>query len=379
MKKIEIKETKLSNTLNVVSRWIVGLVFLFSSFVKGVDPMGTMFKVEDYMTSWELFGSSFEWALPLAGFLAVALICAEFLVGVMLITNAFRVLSAWLLSAMMLFFTCSTFYDAMTDLVKDCGCFGDAIKLSNWETFWKNVVLDVFTVVIFLTRNHRKQRRMERDLIVVVLALVAMVVFCVYNIKHEPVIDFRPWKVGNKVVTEQEELNVICYVNKQTGEPQELRYKTGEWDTAWNAYSRDTMTWRYDTMWHVPPFEVKADGFSMMDHENADHAVEMLTSEEGTLIITVYNLDAVDEQTAADMRKAVDMAMEKGFSAVVLSSDPDRISGWLIDHSMTDVEYYLTDATAIKTILRGNPGYLFVRGGVVVDKGREMGELRIEN
>lgn len=379
MKKIEIKETKLSNTLNVVSRWIVGLVFLFSSFVKGVDPMGTMFKVEDYMTSWELFGSSFEWALPLAGFLAVALICAEFLVGVMLITNAFRVLSAWLLSAMMLFFTCSTFYDAMTDLVKDCGCFGDAIKLSNWETFWKNVVLDVFTVVIFLTRNHRKQRRMERDLIVVVLALVAMVVFCVYNIKHEPVIDFRPWKVGNKVVTEQEELNVIRYVNKQTGEPQELRYKTGEWDTAWNAYSRDTMTWRYDTMWHVPPFEVKADGFSMMDHENADHAVEMLTSEEGTLIITVYDLDAVDEQAAADMRKAVDMAMEKGLMAVVLSSDPDRIPGWLIDHSMTDVEYYLTDATAIKTILRGNPGYLFVRGGVVVDKGREMGELRIEN
>lgn len=379
MKKIEIKETKLSNTLNVVSRWIVGLVFLFSSFVKGVDPMGTMFKVEDYMTSWELFGSSFEWALPLAGFLAVALICAEFLVGVMLITNAFRVLSAWLLSAMMLFFTCSTFYDAMTDLVKDCGCFGDAIKLSNWETFWKNVVLDVFTVVIFLTRNHRKQRRMERDLIVVILALVAMVVFCVYNIKHEPVIDFRPWKVGNKVVTEQEELNVIRYVNKQTGEPQELRYKTGEWDTAWNAYSRDTMTWRYDTMWHVPPFDVKADGFSMMDHENADHAIEMLTSEEGTLIITVYDLDAVDEQAAADMRKAVDMAMEKGLMAVVLSSDPDRIPGWLIDHSMTDVEYYLTDATAIKTILRGNPGYLFVRGGVVVDKGREMGELKIEN
>ena len=379
MKKIEIKETKLSNTLNVVSRWIVGLVFLFSSFVKGVDPMGTMFKVEDYMTSWELFGSSFEWALPLAGFLAVALICAEFLVGVMLITNAFRVLSAWLLSAMMLFFTCSTFYDAMTDLVKDCGCFGDAIKLSNWETFWKNVVLDVFTVVIFLTRNHRKQRRMERDLIVVILALVAMVVFCVYNIKHEPVIDFRPWKVGNKVVTEQEELNVIRYVNKQSGEPQELRYKTGEWDTAWNAYSRDTMTWRYDTMWHVPPFEVKADGFSMMDHENADHAVEMLTSEEGTLIITVYDLDAVDEQAVADMRKAVDMAMEKGLMAVVLSSDPDRIPGWLIDHSMTDVEYYLTDATAIKTILRGNPGYLFVRGGVVVDKGREIGELEIEN
>lgn len=189
-----IKDTKLNYSLNVVCRWAVGLVFLFSSFVKGVDPMGTMFKVQDYMSNWELFGMNFEWAHPLAGALAVALICAEFLVGVMLICNSFRVVAIWLLSLMMVFFTVTTFIDATTNLVDDCGCFGDAVKLTNWQTFWKNIVLDVPTVWLFLTRKMRLRRRFERDCIVVLLGLVLALVFCVYNIKHEPVIDFRPWK-----------------------------------------------------------------------------------------------------------------------------------------------------------------------------------------
>ena len=129
--KFDAKDTKLNYTLNVVSRWVVGLVFLFSAFVKGVDPMGTMFKIEEYMSNWALFGQSFEWAHPLAGVLSVALICAEFIVGVLLIFNSFRILSAWLLALMMAFFTVTTFVDALTNMVDDCGCFGDALKLTN--------------------------------------------------------------------------------------------------------------------------------------------------------------------------------------------------------------------------------------------------------
>ena len=103
-----MKDTNLNYTLNVVARWFVGLVFLFSSFVKGVDPMGTAFKVQEYMTAWSIGGLTFEWALPLADLASVALICAEFLVGMLLITNAYRRLSAWLLVLMMLFFTVTT-------------------------------------------------------------------------------------------------------------------------------------------------------------------------------------------------------------------------------------------------------------------------------
>ena len=126
-----VKDTKTNYTLNIVARWVVGLVFLFSSFVKGVDPMGTTFKVQEYMTAWSIGSITFEWALPLAGFLSVGLICAEFVIGILLITNAYRRLSAWGLAAMMLFFTVTTLIDAITNKVTDCGCFGDAMLIIN--------------------------------------------------------------------------------------------------------------------------------------------------------------------------------------------------------------------------------------------------------
>lgn len=154
-----MKNTNWKYTLNVLCRWIVGLVFIFSSFVKGVDPMGTSFKVQEYMTAWSVGSLTFEWALPLATPLAVALVSAEFLVGVLLLTNSFRRFSAWLLALMMLFFTCTTLIDAITNKVTDCGCFGDAVKLTNWQTFWKNIALDIPTVWIFLTRNLNRRRR----------------------------------------------------------------------------------------------------------------------------------------------------------------------------------------------------------------------------
>ena len=101
---MKIKDTRLNWTLNVVARVFVGVVFLFSSFVKGVDPMGTAFKVTEYMTAWSIGGLTFEWAVPLAPFLSMALVTAEFVVGVMLITGSFRKLTAWLLALMMLAF-----------------------------------------------------------------------------------------------------------------------------------------------------------------------------------------------------------------------------------------------------------------------------------
>ena len=85
-----MKDTKLNYTLNIIARWFVGLVFLFSSFSKGVDPLGTAFKVQEYMTAWSIGSFTFEWALPLANFLSVTLICAEFVVGVLLLTGSFR-------------------------------------------------------------------------------------------------------------------------------------------------------------------------------------------------------------------------------------------------------------------------------------------------
>jgi uncharacterized membrane protein YphA (DoxX/SURF4 family) len=402
--KFEAKDTKLNYTLNVVSRWIVGLVFLFSAFVKGVDPMGTMFKIQDYMSSWSLFGSSFEWAYPLAGVLAVTLICAEFLVGVLLIFNSLRILSAWLLALMMAFFTVTTFFDAVTNLVDDCGCFGDAIKLTNWETFWKNVVLDVFAVVIFYTRKLRYRRRLERDAIVMLVGIAAMIVFCVYNIKHEPVIDFRPWKMGNTMVEHQEPMNIIKF--RSVADPNvvdTLKYKNGEWDNKWNDYFDETKWEVLGDAETTPEYIILADGFSMLaPDENGvlslEQTLNILPDSNGVLFVTIYDLADVDEEEIQEVKNAVDKVRELNKEGreirLVMLTSMGRISDsplqntqvWLSDNgiegirvNVLDIEgennVYFADATAIKTIMRGNPGFMFMKNGVVVDKGRKVSDL----
>lgn len=376
---MKIKDTNLNYTLNVVCRWVVGLVFLFSSFVKGVDPMGTSFKIQEYMTAWSIGSLTFEWALPLASLLSVVLICAEFLVGVMLIFNAYRRLSAWLLALMMLFFTVTTLIDALTNKVTDCGCFGDAVKLTNWQTFWKNVALDVPTVWIVLTRNLRRKRRFERDGVVFIAAALLMVIFCVYNIKHEPVIDFRPWKVGNRMIEEREAMNHMVLRNVESGEERTVDYRNGDWASVPEEY-KDFAVWEIVSSTSDEPFEIKAPGFSMLDLGGEDHAAELLPAEEGLLIATVHHLDKLSERGVEEIRRAMAVAEESGVNIVLLTSAlPEEVQAWLAETGISGLDYLFADATAIETMMRGNPGFMFVKDAVVVDKGRKAGELKMKN
>lgn len=376
---MKIKDTNLNYTLNVVCRWVVGLVFLFSSFVKGVDPMGTSFKIQEYMTAWSIGSLTFEWALPLASLLSVVLICAEFLVGVMLIFNAYRRLSAWLLALMMLFFTVTTLIDALTNKVTDCGCFGDAVKLTNWQTFWKNVALDVPTVWIVLTRNLRRKRRFERDGVVFIAAALLMVIFCVYNIKHEPVIDFRPWKVGNRMIEEREAMNHMVLRNLESGEERTVDYRNGDWASVPEEY-KDFAVWEIVSSTSDEPFEIKAPGFSMLDLGGEDHAAELLPAEEGLLIATVHHLDKLSERGVEEIRRAMAVAEESGVNIVLLTSAlPEEVQAWLAETGISGLDYLFADATAIETMMRGNPGFMYVKDAVVVDKGRKAGELKMRN
>ena len=373
-----IKDTKANYTLNVVCRWIVGLVFLFSSLTKGVDPMGTTFKVQEYMTAWSIGSITFEWALPLAGVLSVALICAEFLVGVLLIANAYRRLSAWLLAAMMLFFTATTFIDALTNKVTDCGCFGDAIKLTNWQTFWKNIALDVPTVWIVLSRNLRRKRRFERDGIVFIVSLAAMLVFANYNIQHEPLIDFRPWKIGNRMIEEREAMNHLDLRNIETGEERTVDYRNGDWASVPEEY-KDFSRWEILRSTSDEPFEIKAPGFSMMDIGGDDHALELLPAEDGLLVVTIHHLDDMDDKGTRELRLAISLAEENDLRIVLLTSAlPEEIQAWLYEQGISGLDYLFADATAIETMMRGNPGFMFIKDATVIDKGRKAGKLRIK-
>lgn len=131
-------------TLRIFSRMLVGIVFMFSGFVKAVDPLGSTYKFQDYFTAFQM-----EWAHPLALYLGILLCVAEFVIGVGLLFGTRMRLFAYAVTIFMTFFTILTLVLAIYNPVSDCGCFGDAIKMTNWQTFYKNVVLMVFTLVIF--------------------------------------------------------------------------------------------------------------------------------------------------------------------------------------------------------------------------------------
>ena len=366
---MKIKDTNLNWTLNVIARVLVGLVFIFSSFVKGVDPMGTSFKITEYLTAWTFLGMSFDWLTPLATIMSMGLITLEFLVGVLLLTGGFRRFSAWLLALMMLFFTFTTLFDAITNEVTDCGCFGDAIKLTNWQTFWKNVLLDVPTVWIFLTRNLRRKLRFERDMLISLFAVVAMVVFGLYNINNEPCIDFRSWKVGNQMIDMDKDAQVksyVTYVNKETGERDEFlsdelvqRMEDPEWE----------QKWEWESSRVEDPHEIRADGFSMLDMDMNDHAKELIGSEEYLLIATIHHLEKVNKDGVEGIEEAMEWAEESGVQMVLLTSAlAEDVQSFLYANGFDNLEFYFADATAIETMLRSNPGFILLKGGKVLGK-----------
>lgn len=363
---------KTKNILCTISRWFVGLVFLFSSFVKGVDPMGTTYKIEDYMTAWSIGSFGFEWALPMASILSMVLITLEFTVGMMLIFNCFKRLTPWVLALMMCFFTVTTLIDAITNDVADCGCFGDAVKLTNWQTFFKNIVLDIPT--LWLLFNIRKEkRRTERDVLIMLFSMALIIIFGVYNIKNEPCIDFRPWKVGNQMIDRAEDgsaaavKSYLVYKNIATGEVKEFENK--DFMDFYNATPNFNDEWEFVDSRVEDPNEIKADGFAMLDTEMEDHAQELINSEDYLLIVTIHHLDEVDEAGLRAIRFMYQYASENDMQMVVLSSAlAEELQAFLYENNLADLEYYFADATAIKTILRSNPGFLLMKDAKVMGK-----------
>ncbi|MDR2040627.1 MAG: DoxX family protein, partial [Bacteroidales bacterium] len=178
-----------------ISRILLGIVFVFSGFVKGIDPLGSTYKFIDYFTAFNL-----SFLSPLAFILAILMNAAEFLIGVSLILRLRMKVSAWAVFLFMCFFTVLTFILALTNPVSDCGCFGDALVLTNWETFFKNLVLMALALIVFLYRKkYEPVYRPVTEWICVVLIAGVIIGISVYCYRHLPLLDFRPYSVGANI------------------------------------------------------------------------------------------------------------------------------------------------------------------------------------
>ena len=187
--------------LDQFSRFFVGGLFIFSGLIKLNDPVGTQIKMEEYFEVFvDDFGSFFHYFIPWSLEIGMVMIILELALGVAILIYWRMNLSAWVLLALMVFFTFLTFYSAYFNKVTDCGCFGDAIKLTPWESFTKDVVLMVFVLHLFWYRKKYKPVLRTREGHAIVLATVLLSLFLgIYALRHLPFIDFRAYRTGNNI------------------------------------------------------------------------------------------------------------------------------------------------------------------------------------
>jgi len=348
--------------LRTFSRIFLGLVFIFSGFVKGIDPLGTTYRIEDYFIA---YGT--EWALPFVLFLSIFLCTLEFVLGVTLVFNIKLKQISWILFLMMAFFTILTLYDAIYNPVPDCGCFGDAIKLSNWATFYKNVFLMVFVLIVFINRKKIKSPLSGfYGYSIILIATILFSWFSVYSYNHLPSIDFRGWKVGKDMEPENNAVEKVylTYKNKKTDEVKEYLSPDYPWnDSVWMS-EWEFVDQRIDDSETVKHHELKIE-----DEFGEDYTDNFIKNPHYQFIIVAWSLDETNKKAFNKINEYYKNTENDGHTLIVLTSEqPENIKRFAKKDVCADYEFYNADDIVLKTMIRANPGLILMKNGVVLAK-----------
>ena len=352
----------------VISRMLLGLVFVFSGVVKAIDPLGTVYKIEDYLKA---FGGFFVDLLPLAELAAWFLILVELLLGVCMLLNVRTRWTAWISLLFYSVMTPLTLYIALTNPVSDCGCFGDAVVLSNWQTFWKNVVLIVLAIVLVSLRKHlRPLWSGWMEMVIVGVALACGMSFMAWTKKHLPVMDFRPYKVGNHLPTLMEypedaepDQYEITFVYEKDGVEQTFSLEN---------YPKGDSTWRFvrqESKLIKKGYEPPIHDFEIINAYGEDLTWEILESEEPVTLVVMYDLAKADKSQMAKVEGLYETCMQNMKPCYVLTgSGTDEIIAFGLEYPVLSEGICTCDPVTLKTIVRANPGVIVVQNGIVVDK-----------
>lgn len=341
-----------------ICRLLVGALFIFSSFTKGVDPLGTKYKMLDYLSAYHM-----TWLNNLAMVLAVLMILAEFIVGFCLITKMLPRLAVLGATLLMLFFTFTTLFDALYNMVPDCGCFGTAIKMSNWQTFYKNLVIDTLLIPLIMN-NKLLENKLGKGVqwLIAILFALAFLGFELYNYRHLPVVDFMDWKVGKQMSASSNEGTKIylTYKNKATGEKQEFLSPNYPWnDSVWMS--------EWEFVQQRMEGGTKFLGFSALDEDDND-VTDLILDTENLLMFTSHDLAKVTEKEWAKVKEITEEAGSRGYYVVwVVANEPEYVEQLREKYDFL-YEVYYADALEIKPIVRSNPGLVWLDNGLVKDK-----------
>ncbi|OQX81280.1 MAG: hypothetical protein B6D61_00915 [Bacteroidetes bacterium 4484_249] len=343
-----------------IVRIILGCLFVYSGIVKGIDPVGTQYRIMDYFIVFET-----DWAVPLALPLSVVMNAAEFILGILLVFNVNMKITSWLVMLMMAVFTVVTINDAIYNPVPNCGCFGDALIISNWQTFYKNLIIDSLILIVFLSRNRTgRWFKAKAEWAILLIFFLIFTGFEIYNIRHLPVIDFRQWKIGNTMANKNPLplKYYLSYRNKETGEVKE--YLSPDYpynDSVWNA------TWEFIRQRVVDPNPVIHD-LKIEDENGNDFTPDIIENPDYQFILVAYDLSLTNLSKINEIKDFISKCNTNGISfAILTSSIPDDVRQFKETYGI-DAEFYYADDVSLMIMIRSNPGLLLLKEAVVIDK-----------
>lgn len=356
-----------------ISRVLLGSVFIFSGAIKGIDPQGSAYKFVDYFEAfgWDILVSS-NLGIPLI--CALALAFAEVLVGLSLFFN-YKIKCGSIGSILfMLLFTPLTLYLAIYEPVGDCGCFGDAVKLDNWETFYKNIVLSILSITVLKGRSDIYpifSKFYRRTLFTA--ALIGYIYITTYSTLYLPIVDFRPYSIGTDIIessnipegaVEDKFETTLLYLNRVTGEKREFTEDNIPW--------QDTVNWQFDSMSEpkllVKGYEPKIKDFLISDRSGND-LFDIYINEESDLLIWVsYSLNSASSRNIDKIHNIYNRALESGVEMIGISGSSESDVDRYINSNNILFKIYHCDELTLKTMIRSNPGIISVRGGIIENK-----------
>lgn len=363
-KRLPTQDSNIMKIIIHISRILVGALFIFSGFIKLNDPLGFSYKLEEFFSTDVL---NIPFLQPYALLIAVFLVVYEVVLGVFLLIGYKPKFTVWSLLIMIVFFTFLTFYAWYFDKVKDCGCFGDFLKLKPVESFIKDVILLVLILILFFGIKHIKP--LFGKLPTTVIALLSFIVslWIAYHVlMHLPLIDFRAYKVGNNILEGMR-------VPENAAKPiQEFRWKfmvNGKEETIITDGSYPEVDGEYIgyeskiiSEGYQPPildFSIESDDEDLTEH---------FLNEEKLIMVVSYSLEHIDRSSLSELKKVTDEAIRKGYTVIGLSASGNETKNKIKEAYHLDFDFYLCDEKALKTVVRANPGILKLNRGTVIQK-----------
>ncbi|MEO9894540.1 BT_3928 family protein [Aurantibacter sp.] len=346
------------------SRIVVGILFIISGYIKLNDPVGFSFKLEEYFSQGVL---DLPFFMDYALIISIIVVIVEVLLGVMLLVGYRIKFTLWSLLLMIIFFTFLTFYSAYFNKVTDCGCFGDAIKLTPWESFSKDVILLVFILILFVGKKYIKpilSFNIER--IVMVVSLLACALYANYVLNHLPVIDFRPYKIGANIadgmtVPENAPKAIFDYAwrFKVNGEEQVI-VTQGDYPSVDGEFV-DVETTEVQKGYEPPVHDFTVE-------QNGEDFAASLLQEPKLVMVIAYDLRKSTLDAFSEVKEVSDLAIKNGYKVIGMSASNETQTSDLKKQYQLDFDFYFTDETTLKTIVRSNPGILVLEKGTIKQK-----------